>query len=257
MMVRAFGRRWGAGELIALTCVIAASCALPGYELESASGSGTSSAGGGAATTSTSSSGGFDTTASSSSGSGGSKDPGAGGGGGPDVGACPPPTQEPDPGAACGLPDNTACAIERPCCDVKIKCISGKWETPPPGCPGGCPSYPPKPTCDCNAAQLAHACFYNTGCDVGNPIKMLTCANGSMTFEPFDCCSPNNSCLDGAKKCVHLPDPSGPGVYVNVCVPNPCGDVVDCACADAKGMCVLDGLVCKQTDPLNGIKCGP
>jgi hypothetical protein len=172
--------------------LIAASCALPEYEVgESSSGT--------AATGSTATAGGSQTSSSTGTGgAGGAGGGGQGGAGGSDGGAggsnipkCPDP--RPTIGSPCSWPGFpcTYPSEGNSCCDDEIKCIGSDpakstWEVvakqincPPPDCPQDCSpmclAEPPPPSgCFCRVEKPL-LCNYNH-CAENGAVQQVGCA---------------------------------------------------------------------------------
>jgi hypothetical protein len=183
-------RAWAAWFVIA---TIAASCALPGYEVGESSSSTTATAsngsGGGSQTSSSTGTGG--------AGQGGEGGKGGAGGEGGTAGAggfSPPecPAAPPPPEAKCAWPQfkcfypSTADGMS--CCDDEYKCLGndpstavwtfiGQANCPPMGCPQECfpecPAQPPPAGCRCRAEQAA--CIYNT-CGAAKMVQHYECS---------------------------------------------------------------------------------
>ena len=177
--------------------LIAASCALPEYEVgESSSGT---TATGSTATGSTATAGGSQTSSSSTGGAGGAGGEGQGGAGGGDGGAggsnipeCP--ELPPKPGSPCSWPKlqcTYPSAGGKSCCDDEFKCFDADpmnptWELiakevncGPMGCPLDCSpmclAEPPPPLgCFCRV-EMPLVCNYNHCVDNGS-VQQVGCA---------------------------------------------------------------------------------
>lgn len=191
-------RAWAASFVIA---IVAASCALPGYEVgESSSGTSVASTGGGDMTSSatgggTGGSGQGGQAGEGGSGQGGQAGEGGSGGvagaGGSGFPMCPEVPPAPD--SACAWPQYMCLypsgMMGESCCDNEFKCVgndpaTATWQfiqkiCPPPDCPQdcapGCPDNPtPLPGCPCRAEMpivcnysmcaTADKVVYQTGC---------------------------------------------------------------------------------------------
>lgn len=175
-------RRARRAALVSLVLgAIAASCALPGYEVgESSPGSTATAASGGGNDGSTSASAGGAGGDGGKGGAGGAGgDGGKGGAGGENnTPVCPPTPPKPD--SPCPWPGMIKCFYPTEgmtCFEDEYKCVgdqapNGTWEFiskatfPPPGCPENCssvcPVNPPKAGCFCRAGSSAGSeCNYN------------------------------------------------------------------------------------------------
>lgn len=197
------------------TALIAASCALPGYDVgESSSGTtatgSTGTAGGSTASTGTGGTGG----AGQGGGGEGGGEGGAGGAGGNSAPMCP--DMPPEPNSACPL-IGLKCPFvnkDKTCCIDEYKCVGndpatagwvfGKTVCPPPDCPqdcGVCPAEPPPAgiACPCRTDKML-ICNYNQ-CPANAGVPQWTCApaanpGGMSTWVDkgvHECCEPGAS----------------------------------------------------------------
>ena len=180
-------RAWAASFVIA---IVAASCALPGYEVgESSSATSASSTGGGAMTSSATGGGEGGGGQGGQAGEGGSGGVAGAGGSGPPV--CP--EVPPDPNSKCAWPMYMCLypsgMMDESCCENEFRCVgddpaTATWQfiqkfCPPPECPQDCspvcPGNPPPAlgcpcrtdmpiVCNYNLCETPNKAVYQAGC---------------------------------------------------------------------------------------------
>lgn len=202
------------------TALIAASCALPGYDVgESSSGTtatGSTASGGGSQTSTETGTGGAGGEGQGGGGAGGGEGGAGGSGGNSGVPVCP--DKPPVPNSACAWP-TFKCFYPtegKSCCEDEYKCVGGDPVTstwvlistelgcPPAECPQDCSPVcplepPPALGCPCRVEQQL-ICNYN-GCSANAGVQQMACAPSPnpggkslwVNKGVHDCCDPGAS----------------------------------------------------------------
>lgn len=234
--MRDSGRAFKAWAAFCVTAAVAASCALPGYDVGGSS-SGNSASGGGTSSTSGGGAGGENAGGlggtGGTGGAGGENAGGMGGTGGMNAEPCPmppPPLQTmcPTIGQVCPYP---SAEPGKSCCEDVFECkdaagkgiwvLAGKAvDCPPANCPQECNVCPkePLPGCKCMPPIAPDACIYNH-CIDNNTASILVCdvsgsAGAWANAGEKACCDPQIGQCDGGKTCSEAIDATGQTIHI-------------------------------------------